>query len=999
MKRSPCSRVMVLVLAVALILSTIVPTSLAATTTTVEGVTYTLNTSKKTASVTTTVAGEFATELIIPASIVYNGSTYTVTGVDKQAFKSNDDIVSVVFPDTITTINQDTFYFCDKIETVVLPAKLTKIPKNMFYSCPSLKNVIIPSTVTTIELSAFYGDAALELIQLPDGLTTLSAGKIFYGTGIHSIAVPEKVKAFGASAFTSCKNLKNAYISTPLSSIPNYMFSETGLEQFVIPETVTSIGSYAFNKCYDLKALYIACDFPATAPSDTMISDLGTLTVYLSSKYAEKWKSFLESKYYSINIEVIDESEIPAAAKPAAPESYAVKTIVSNAVISGAPEAVANGGSYTFTVAPNAGCSISSVTVNGAAVTPNENGVYTVENVSDTQVIAAAAATTTHTVTVSGEAKIVVGTTSTTSYTQWAEGTDLTFSVTPTTGYKITGVTAEGGTLTANDDGTYTLSAPYTDTTLTVATEKLDGYVVKFTKNATAYVNGEAVDEVLVPEGGSVSFTLEPNEHQLIATVMYVVGGRPRTINAVDGVYTISNITSNISLNIITRAAVYGVAVECGEHVSSNPATGTFSYGSTFSFALSFDEGYALDTITTSSGTLGYGTTSGAYVLSGATGTTKITVTAKPLEAIELTDAQKLLTFKYNANGTASVTKCPTDFEGEMTVPAVVQNGSYTYRVTELGASAFSDCTGLTKLILPEGLTTMGNNSVQRCTKLTSIVLPSTLTTLGNYVLRGDVALTEVTLPAGATTIGTNLFDGCEALTSVKLPETLTLIPAYMFANCHALTEITIPSTVTQIDAYAFNATGLKEIVLPEGFVNLGGTESGGRVFKDCYALEKVTLPSTLKIIRKDAFYNCESLEEIHLPEGLEFLGDAALAGCASLTEVTLPESIKELKPSVFSMCSKLERVTMSDEIKEIGMLAFSRCNALKTIRLPAKLEKIDPNAFQACPNLTSISFPASVTEIGVSAFVSCPALSSVVFEGNQVTSIGDEAFYNRVGG
>ena len=84
MKRKTCSRVMGLLLAFSLILSTIVPTTLAATTTTVEGVTYTLNTSKKTASVSKTVAGEFATELIIPASIVYNNSTYKVTGIDKQ---------------------------------------------------------------------------------------------------------------------------------------------------------------------------------------------------------------------------------------------------------------------------------------------------------------------------------------------------------------------------------------------------------------------------------------------------------------------------------------------------------------------------------------------------------------------------------------------------------------------------------------------------------------------------------------------------------------------------------------------------------------------------------------------------------------------------------------------------------------------------------------------------------------------------------------------------
>ena len=994
MKRKTCSRVMGLLLAFSLILSTIVPTTLAATTTTVEGVTYTLNTSKKTASVSKTVAGEFATELIIPASIVYNNSTYKVTGIDKQAFRSNDDIVSVVFPDTITTVNQDVFYYCDNLKTVVLPAKLTAIPKNMFYSCPSLETVIIPSTVTTINLSAFYNDAALEQIQLPEGLTTLSYGKVFSGTGLRSIVIPAKVTAIGDYMFSSCANLKDVYIEAPLTKIGAYMFSGSGLEQFVIPETVTSIGAFAFNKCYDLKSLYIACDFPASAPSDSILTDLGTTTVYLSSKYADNWKPFFD-KYYSLNVEVIDESEIPAPVKPAAPESYAVKAITSNATVNGVPDTVANGGSYTFTVTPDTACGITSVTVNGIAVTPDESGTYTIENVSDTQVIAVTASAVKHTVKVTGNARILVGTTSTASYTQWVEGTDLTFSVTPTLGYKVTDVTAEGGTLTANDDGTYTLSAPYTDTTISVATEKLDGCVVRFSGNATAYVDGKAVDEVLVAEGGSVSFTLEPNEHLMVTTVMFIAGGPPKRVSATDGVYTLSNVTKSGSVNIMTTSAAYGVAVVCGEHVSSTPATGSFKYGSTFSFALSFDEGYELDTITASSGKLDYGTTSGAYVLSGAEEATTINVTAKPMEPVELTDSQKLLTFKYNANGTAAVSKCPTDFEGEMVVPAVVQNGSYTYRVTEIGASAFSGCAGLTKLTLPEGITTLGNYALQNCTKLTSVELPGTVTTLGNYVFRGNVALTEVKLPASATTLGTNIFNGCEALTNVTLPEGLTTLPTYMFYNCHALTEIKLPSTLTEIDSYAFAATSLKEIVLPEGLVNLGGKESGGRVFQNCYALEKVTLPTTLKIIRKDAFYNCESLEEIHFPEGLEYLGEAALSGCSRLTEVTIPNSITEIKNSLFALCSSLKSVTMSDEITEIGMTAFSRCEALETLKLPAKLEKLSPNAFQVCTGLKSITFPAGLKSIGVQCFSSCTALASVTFEGNQLTLIDAEAFAN----
>jgi len=66
--------------------------------------------------------------------------------------------------------------------------------------------------------------------------------------------------------------------------------------------------------------------------------------------------------------------------------------------------------------------------------------------------------------------------------------------------------------------------------------------------------------------------------------------------------------------------------------------------------------------------------------------------------------------------------------------------------LTSIGSSAFSNCSGLTSITLPEGLTSISSNAFQYCSSLTSI-----------------------TLPEGLTSIGRRAFDSCSRLMTVKV--------------------------------------------------------------------------------------------------------------------------------------------------------------------------------------------------------------------------------------
>ncbi len=109
-------------------------------------------------------------------------------------------------------------------------------------------------------------------------------------------------------------------------------------------------------------------------------------------------------------------------------------------------------------------------------------------------------------------------------------------------------------------------------------------------------------------------------------------------------------------------------------------------------------------------------------------------------------------------------------------------NGNYGYDLfcytsnDVIGNYAFYDCSGLTSLTLPAGITKIGDGTFYGCRGLTSLTLPAGITSIGAGAFGGCSGLTSLTLPAGITSIGDRAFRDCSGLTSIyvyaeKVPE------------------------------------------------------------------------------------------------------------------------------------------------------------------------------------------------------------------------------------
>ena len=114
-----------------------------------------------------------------------------------------------------------------------------------------------------------------------------------------------------------------------------------------------------------------------------------------------------------------------------------------------------------------------------------------------------------------------------------------------------------------------------------------------------------------------------------------------------------------------------------------------------------------------------------------------------------------------------------------------------------------------------DGYTRIKSEAFSYCSDLTSITLPNSVTSIERNAFYGCTSLTSITIPNSVTTIGDDAFYGCTSLTSITLPNSVTSIGEWAFGWCTSLTSITIPNSVTSIGFNAFYACNkLKKVII-----------------------------------------------------------------------------------------------------------------------------------------------------------------------------------------
>ena len=152
---------------------------------------------------------------------------------------------------------------------------------------------------------------------------------------------------------------------------------------------------------------------------------------------------------------------------------------------------------------------------------------------------------------------------------------------------------------------------------------------------------------------------------------------------------------------------------------------------------------------------------------------------------------------------------------------------------------------------------------------------------IGNYAFSNCSSLTSITIPNSVTSIDGYVFQYCSSLTSITIPDSVTFISGYVFQNCSSLTSITIPDSVTNINGYVFqNCTSLTSITIPDSVTKIGSS-----AFSGCSSLPAITIPDSVTSIDGTAFYNCRSLMNVIIGNGVTIIGYNAFNSCGTSTE------------------------------------------------------------------------------------------------------------------
>ena len=220
---------------------------------TVEGIAYSALSAN---TVEVVSGGNYTGDLVIPASVRYEGVDYSVVSIKKQCFY-RCGLTKVTLSNSIVSIGSSAFFQCADLQDIVLSNTLTNIGSSAFYQCSSLKSIDIPTSVSVIEGQAFRECSALESVNLPSGLKSIPINCFAGCVKLGNIKIPNTVTAINDNAFVGCLSMTLLDLPASVSTLGAFAFSGcTGLSEIHLRSYYISIGESVFSNCTAIKKIY-----------------------------------------------------------------------------------------------------------------------------------------------------------------------------------------------------------------------------------------------------------------------------------------------------------------------------------------------------------------------------------------------------------------------------------------------------------------------------------------------------------------------------------------------------------------------------------------------------------------------------------------------------------------------------------------------------------------------------------------------------------------------
>lgn len=320
---------------------------------------------------------------------------------------------------------------------------------------------------------------------------------------------------------------------------------------------------------------------------------------------------------------------------------------------------------------------------------------------------------------------------------------------------------------------------------------------------------------------------------------------------------------------------------------------------------------------------------------------------------------------------------------------------NFTNNLTEIKPYTFMNLTSLTAIDFSEltNLTKIGSNAFSGCSNINSVILPESLTNIDSTAFSGN-SITYAKVPMVAvgaiknanlgqveiingTEVPQDAFNDLTNLTKVILAESVTKLGMRSFYGCTSLNDLNY-GNITAFGDWCLARTAFTTFSFSSKVTDFGQYIIGPSLTEvnfDLSLADFIEKSNTAgdSILNYDYTYLTqpklklfgELVENLHIPNGVTKIGNSVFSGYGSIKTITMADSVTEVGYRAFSGMKSLTTVTLGKNVKKVNE-SFNNCTALTYIDFGESLEDLSYRAsdcLRGANSIETIIIPTTVDD------------------------------------